>query len=325
MLFNQLNYLFDLRLHYYALFVIFLLVVYTSVIKTWTYFDDRNIKYIRGTPLFGVLMNFFIRREPMVTTLMRIYNKYPDEKVIGIYEMGGLPIYFVRDPDIIKDIFIKDYDHFVNRRFFMDEAADQALGKSLYFMKNFKWKEMRTVLSPAFTVDKMRQMLFLMDDLSEGFFQSLSEITEDKSFVFELRDLFSRYASFSFGIQIESMNGDFGGGQNGERFVGSSLGAFKFFGHMSWPKLVKVLNTKNVGSERADYFRTFIRGAFQYCYRGTVDESHYMYRKYLLSECGVWMPRLDEWFASAQEAIVKKNKTKSIFVNSYNFYPHKKW
>lgn len=320
LLINQLNYLFDLRLHYYALFILFLFFVYKSVFKTWRYFDDRNIKYIRGIPLFDMLINYFIRREPMVTTLMKIYNKYPTEKVIGIYEKGGLPIFFIRDPNIITNILIKDYDHFVNRRFIMDEVTtggDPLLGKSMYFMKNFKWKEMRTILCPAFTVDKMREMLFLMDDLSEGFFQSLSEIVEDKSFSLELRDLFSRYASFTFGIQIESMtNSDFL--KNGKRLVlGSSLKAFKFFGHMSWSKLVKVLNTKIVGGERADFFRTFIRGAFNYCYRDTNDESHYMYRKYLLSESGVWIPKLDKWFAEAQEAIVKKNKIKSKYINKF--------
>lgn len=34
------------------------------------------------------------------------------------------PFYFIRDPEIIKQLAVKDFDHFENHRSFIDEDVD---------------------------------------------------------------------------------------------------------------------------------------------------------------------------------------------------------
>lgn len=50
------------------------------------------------------------------------------------------PILIVRDPELIRQIMIKDFDHFANRKGIIDPETDPLFGKSLVNLKgkNFK-------------------------------------------------------------------------------------------------------------------------------------------------------------------------------------------
>ncbi|XP_011706912.1 PREDICTED: cytochrome P450 9e2-like [Wasmannia auropunctata] len=42
-----------------------------------------------------------------------LYNYFPDAKYVGLVELFK-PALFVRDPELIKDIVVKDFEHFPN-------------------------------------------------------------------------------------------------------------------------------------------------------------------------------------------------------------------
>ena len=44
-----------------------------------------------------------------------MYLKAAGHKVFGTYVLG-LPIYNIRDPEMIRRILVKDFDHFVDRQ-----------------------------------------------------------------------------------------------------------------------------------------------------------------------------------------------------------------
>lgn len=77
--------------------------------------------------LFGV--------EAMNDAFERIYNTFPDESVIGTYELGGGPIYMIKDLEMIKQIAIKDFDHFANHRFEITDETDPLLGRCFSFSR----------------------------------------------------------------------------------------------------------------------------------------------------------------------------------------------
>lgn len=112
-----------------AIYTLIFNFVYHCVIRYWSFFNDRNVKFIRGIPFFGSTYKIFFGMEAMNDVFETLYNKYPDESVIGMYELGGGPVYVIRDPDMIKQIAIKDFDHFVNRRLAMSEETDPLIGK----------------------------------------------------------------------------------------------------------------------------------------------------------------------------------------------------
>ena len=61
---------------------------------------------------------------------------------------------------------IKDFDHFVDRRFKVPETksvSGKVFSNMLSFLDGDKWKAMRTKLTPIFTSGKLRNMKGLIE------------------------------------------------------------------------------------------------------------------------------------------------------------------
>lgn len=129
-------------------------------------------------------------------------------RIFGWFEFRT-PQYIVRDPELIKQIAVKDFDHFTDHRYFGN------LGKiwenSMFFMRGEEWRQMRATLSPAFTGSKMRQMFELVadcaDDAAKYF---LKRIETEPEISIEVKDYFSRYtndviATCAFGLKTNSL------------------------------------------------------------------------------------------------------------------------
>jgi cytochrome P450 family 9 len=61
------------------------------------------------------------------------------------------PVFVITDPDLIKQITIKDFDHFVNHDEAMNGKVDRVFSKNLFSLFDQKWRDMRVTLSPIFT------------------------------------------------------------------------------------------------------------------------------------------------------------------------------
>jgi len=120
-------------------------------------------------------------------------------RFVGIFEVRQ-PVIFIRDPELIKLITVKHFDHFVNHRTKIDENIEPLFGRSLFVMKDQRWKEMRSTLSPAFTGSKMRNMFSLVADCSNEAINYLLKEANEKPMEIEMKDLFTRFVIdlFSF-------------------------------------------------------------------------------------------------------------------------------
>lgn len=126
------------------------------------------------------------------------------------------PLLVIRDPEIIKQLAVKDFDHFANHREFLFTAeVEPLMGNSLFMMQDQKWRDMRATLSPAFTGSKMRLMFQLVQESAEDAVKVLlNEVVLRKSqgkgnYEPELKDIFTRcmtdvIATTAFGIQVKS-------------------------------------------------------------------------------------------------------------------------
>lgn len=133
--------------------------------------------------------------------------------VYGVYD-GRKPIYLIRDPQLVKQIMIKDFDHFVNRTPPADNRDFDLLSNSLFFMQNEKWRDMRNTLSPAFTGSKMRQMFkLILVEIEDSMNYLESQIKdlhlEESGMELDVKDFTLRFAvdviaSTAFGLQVNS-------------------------------------------------------------------------------------------------------------------------
>lgn len=252
-------------------FTIFFLFAYHFVLKNYWYFSKRNIKFIRGWPIIGSLHGFFFGDKSFADAVLGFYRRFPDESVIGIYEFTH-PVFIIRDPDLIKRITVQDFEHFLNHQGNFDVEGDSLLARSLFFSRDQQWKEMRTILSPAFTGNKMRLMFDLIRECTTEFMQALKTFdSAEGGFDIEQKDLLSRYATniiatCAFGLRVDAVterdNEFFLSGKTITNF--DSIQGIKFLLFDAMPKVMKFLRIQFIEKKLCDYFRNVVNTAIAY-------------------------------------------------------------
>lgn len=255
----------SLGLHWILIITVFICIVYQYVLRTWWYFNDRNVKYVRGMPLLGTMYSSMCGLDSEAEHSQKLYERFPNERFFGMYDMLGKTSYFLRDPELIRQVTITDFDHFVNHRFEFDEEGDPMLGRALFGMRDEKWRQMRATMSPAFTGSKMRLMHVLMVETAKDFIGSLRQDVLGGTAVYETKDLFRKYAcdiigTCAFGIKINSLedanNAFYKAGCEIPNFDG--IKGLKFLAYISMPAVLKFFKIKMISDEHASFFRSVI-------------------------------------------------------------------
>ncbi|XP_014476492.1 PREDICTED: cytochrome P450 9e2-like isoform X2 [Dinoponera quadriceps] len=159
-------------------------------------------------PIVGNMGPMILRKEPFAYILKNIYNLHREAKYVGMFEFTT-PLILLRDPELIKSITLKQFDMFPNHRTFLREDQDPLMARNLFALKDDKWREVRTMLSPAFTSSKMKIMFKLMSDYATDFGDFIAQLPPDQN-VIETKDIFTRYtndviATCAFGVSVDSM------------------------------------------------------------------------------------------------------------------------
>lgn len=175
-----------------------------------TFFSEKNIKFVRGVPALGSLWRSFFGLEHFTTSFEKIYTKYPNERIVGFYDLYNSPKYMIRDVELIKQIAIKDFDYFVNHSFYVDDNHDPFFGRSLFVLRDQRWRKMRATLSPAFTGRKMRLMFNLTNEVADAFGKYLTGDMVNGQKDYNMKDVLTRFcndviASAAFGLSVNSI------------------------------------------------------------------------------------------------------------------------
>lgn len=254
-------------------FTICLVVVYQVLIKYWSYFSRDGVKFVRGLPLLGSHYKVLFFKQHLQTSFDELYKTFPNEDFIGYYEIGGKPKYLIREPELIKQIAIKDFDHFVDHSITVDHNIEPLFGRSLFMMRGQRWRMMRATVSPAFTSSKMRLMCSLVNECAEQFCEELKKEvgSEGHAKEYDLTKLFSCFANdaiatSAFGVQLNSMvdkdNDFYKFGEVLSKF--KIIQGFKFLGFQSVPLLMKWLKITFFSRKESEYFRNLVNGNMKY-------------------------------------------------------------
>ena len=261
-------------LEFFILCAVALLLFYKWSVSSYDFFQKRGVPHHKpSVPLFGSMKDLVFRKKSMFDVVCDLYNMH-DGKVFGIFDQRK-PLLLIRDPELIKQITIKDFDHFVNHRVVLSAADDGGIfGNSLFMMQDGKWKDMRSTLSPAFTGSKMRQMFELMNQVAQDTVAHLKQelsVSGTHSLELDLKDYFTRFtndviASTAFGLQVNS----FENRQNEFYMMGKKLTNFtswqnlKFFLHANFKFFMRLVNLRIFDKQLTEYFMHLVLDAMKY-------------------------------------------------------------
>ena len=113
-------------------------------------------------------------------------------RVFGFFN-SVVPLYVIKDPELIKRITIKDFDSFINHDHNIDEKVDSIAGRSLVTLQDEKWRIMRSTLSPFFTSSKMKMMFGMVSECALDFVRHFENKIGKQKIVIDTNDAFARY------------------------------------------------------------------------------------------------------------------------------------
>jgi hypothetical protein len=97
---------------------------------------------------------------------------------VGIFSFDK-PSLLIRDPELVKNILVKDFHNFMDRIISVEEKFDPIFGNSLPLLKGQLWRHLRTHLTPVFTSRKMKMMFYLVDICGKELADCLDKATAD--------------------------------------------------------------------------------------------------------------------------------------------------
>lgn len=172
------------------LIVIFFVCVYRWLKHCYQHWEKRGVPYLKpGSLFFGNQYEFVMGKESLAETCLKHYKSLAPHKFGGVYHYYK-PMLCVRDPELIKHIMIKDFNHFSDRESFM-ATKDDPLTQNLFHLGGEEWRTLRQKLSPTFTSGKMKMLLILMKECAGKLEKIVEKHTHDHESV-DVKDLNAR-------------------------------------------------------------------------------------------------------------------------------------
>ncbi|KAE8748379.1 Cytochrome P450 CYP6 [Frankliniella occidentalis] len=203
--------------------------LYVYMRRSLTYWQRRKVPVVTPTTLFGNYGPSILGKRSLSEVAQDIYNEHKDERYVGTYFMLT-PLLQINDPDIIRSVFIKDFQDF-NGRGMHSQPSYDPLSAHLFILAGQPWRNMRVKLSPTFTTGKIKYMFDTISECANHLREHVdsSVAAGGGRYVENVRELVARFStdiisSVAFGIESNSMkNPDSEFRQMGHRIFESCL------------------------------------------------------------------------------------------------------
>lgn len=192
-----------------------LLVILLSFIfwvsKRQDYFKNHNIPFAKSPPLLGAFSDSVLGKLSFYDNVVTLCNRpeLKDKPFFGMF-LFHKPALVINDPELIKQILVKDFNSFTNR--YTSSDTHDPLGYFMLFsVKNSLWKKLRGKLSPFFSSGKLKTMYYLLDKISTDLNKHIHiRLDKDNKVELEMKELAALYstdviASCAFGVEANSL------------------------------------------------------------------------------------------------------------------------
>ncbi|XP_054154552.1 cytochrome P450 3A11-like [Oppia nitens] len=139
------------------------------------YWSSRNVSGPKPLPIFGnLLAKFFIPKPQLELQWYRQFGR-----LYGTYT-GDKPDLTVAQPDLIKQILVKDFHRFRNRRDNGSSRSNEPIAKNMFSSRDDTWKRIRAIASPTFTSGKLRKLYPLIGQCCDDFIGHLDGMVNNQ-------------------------------------------------------------------------------------------------------------------------------------------------
>ncbi|CAG2117140.1 unnamed protein product, partial [Medioppia subpectinata] len=246
--------MFSLSFTSFGVIISALIGLYLYLSRNFNYWSSRGIKGPKPIILLGNVWELFFRTFQEVED--NRLEKYG--KIYGAY-MGSKPQLVVAEPELVKNIMIKDFHLFVNHNNLgsIDEIADH----SLLSAEDEEWKRLRSIVSPTFSTGKIRKMHAMVEHCVKGVDKMLEKAANGEQEV-DVRSLMGNYtmdgiASCAFATKTDTHNDP-----NNPFIINArklfSQNMWRSFGYLTMKPVMKFFNISILEPTTTDFFKKAI-------------------------------------------------------------------
>ncbi|KAL1509578.1 hypothetical protein ABEB36_004290 [Hypothenemus hampei] len=251
--------------------MLMVLLVGAAIVALWyvfirplNHFKRMGVKQLRPWPILGNLYITILRISSAGDFVKNAYDSFGKSRYGGIYQFSILTL-MVKDPELIKQLAIKDFDHFTDHRGFLNPESDPLWSNNLFTLTGQKWREMRATLSGSFTSSKMKHMFGVINEAAENFSTHFMN-KEENLIELEMKDTFSRFtndviATSAFGLKVNSLEEP----NNTFYIMGKTITSFnsilitlKFLLFFTLPRIFKYLKLSIFDKKTTAFFHNTI-------------------------------------------------------------------
>uniref|UniRef100_A0A2Y9D1N8 Cytochrome P450 n=1 Tax=Anopheles dirus TaxID=7168 RepID=A0A2Y9D1N8_9DIPT len=255
------------------------IILYLILVRRFQYWTERNVPQLKPELLFGDV------RE--VNKIYHIGEKFQQlyGELKGKHPFGGIymftkPVALITDLELLKCVFVRDFQYFHDRGTYYNEKHDP-LSAHLFNLEGQKWKNLRNKLSPTFTSGKMKMMFPTIVAAARQFKDFMEESIQEQQEI-ELKDLLGRYTTdvigmCAFGIECNSMrdpNAEFR--MMGRKIFQRPRGKIQLLLMNAFPKIARLVGITVVAPEVSDFFMNVVRDTIKYRVENNVQRSDFM-------------------------------------------------
>jgi cytochrome P450 family 6 len=242
-----------------VLFLTLLVVAFVYFRRNSTYWQRKNVQYLdlRCREHTGIFLK-------QVYDLMKKKNL----KHGGIH-MKLSPVYVVADLDYVKNIMTRDFQYFPNRGLYYNEESDP-LSAHIFNLSGEKWRNLRTMLNPIFTPNRMKKIFPILMDC-ETVLRKNVELQVGKEKPINVKNTVEGFvldviACCAFGLDCEELQSEDSTFKKfGKKiFTRSKSRRIKGILVESFPKLGQFLDVTLIPKDVSRFFTTLVRDTVRY-------------------------------------------------------------
>ncbi|XP_051160610.1 probable cytochrome P450 6a13 [Leptopilina boulardi] len=185
-----------------------LATIYYYFTATFDFWAKKNVPFRKPIIFFGNFKELLLFRKSQPEGILEIYNWFKNEDYFGVFRVRT-PSLIIKNPELIKDVFVKDFANFSNRGIPINNT-DPLMG-NLFNLEGEKWKGLKSKLTPAFSPSKIKGMFYLLEECAGQLEKIIINVTKENESIVDTRVLAANYTidvigTCAFGIQTNAIN-----------------------------------------------------------------------------------------------------------------------
>lgn len=86
--------------------------LWKAAYKGFDVFEKQGIPNLKPYPFAGTQLPLLRRKVTITRFIINSFNAFPDASIVGLFDRKT-PIYLLKDPELIKQVGVKDFEHFI--------------------------------------------------------------------------------------------------------------------------------------------------------------------------------------------------------------------